>query len=194
MDVNIKVMKGDWHLGYTLDKHVKSSDFLGYDALGHAEFDTIRTDVGEAIYQLKYKNNRGVIPLLVEAFIDNLKSKISSVGLIVPMPPSKRRKFQPVIELAREIATKMNISLFENLLIKKSKTPEMKNEATFEEKKEILSSVFSINDEIDGEGSWDVLLIDDLYGTGASLNTASKTLKTYSKIKNIYVAAFTRKK
>ncbi len=194
MDVNVKIINGNWHAGYTLDKHVKSSVFIGENQYGHPEFDTVRTDVGEAMYQLKYKNDCKKIPFLVDAFIENLKSKLSSVGFIVPMPPSKRRTFQPLTELAKEIAKKMDVPLCENILIKKVITPQMKDVESIEEKIKVLATAFSINDEIRSEGCWDVLLIDDLYGSGTSLNAAAQTLKTYSKVKNIYVAAFTRKK
>ncbi len=53
---------------------------------------------------------------------------------------------------------------------------------------------FYINDAIPNDGKWDVLIIDDLYSSGSSLSAATQTMKTYSKIKNIYVAAFSRTK
>ena len=194
MDVNVKIINGNWHAGYTLDKHVKSSVFIGDNQYGHPDFDTVRTDVGEAMYQLKYKNDRKKIPLLVDAFIENLKSKLSSVGFIVPMPPSKRRVFQPLTELAKEIAKKMDVPLCENILIKKVRTPQMKDIESIKEKIKVLATAFSIKDEIVGEDCWDVLLIDDIYGSGTSLNDTALTLKTYSKVNNIYVVAFTRKR
>jgi len=61
----------------------------------------------EKPYQLKYKDDRSQIPLLAETFIENLKSKFSSVRLIVPVPPSKHRTFQPLIELAKAAAKRM---------------------------------------------------------------------------------------
>ena len=194
MDVNVKIIKGNWHAGYTLDKHVKSSVFLGENEFGHAEYDTIRTDVGEAMYQLKYNSDRGKIPFLVDAFIENLQSKFSSVGFIVPMPPSKCRKFQPLTELAKEIAKKMDIPLFENILIKKGEMPQIKDIESIDEKMEVLENGLSIDNGIGNEGCWDVLLIDDLYDSGASLNAAAQALKRYSKVNNIYVATFTRTK
>jgi predicted amidophosphoribosyltransferase len=53
---------------------------------------------------------------------------------------------------------------------------------------------FHIKDIITNEGSWDVLIIDDLYASGASLSAATQTMRTYDKVRNIYVAAFTRTK
>ena len=152
MNVNVKTINGNWHAGYTLDEQVESSEFLGNNEYGHPEFDTTRTDVGEAMYQLKYKNDHEKISFLVDAFIENLKSKLSSVGFIVPMPPSRRREFQPLTELAKEIAKKMDVPLYENILIKKVRTPQIKDVESIKEKIKVLATAFSINDEIDNEG------------------------------------------
>ncbi len=194
MNVAVQEIKGAWYAGYILDKHVKSSEFIGNNEYGHPMFDTIRTEVGESIYQLKYKNDPTQIPILVEVFVENLKSKLNSVSLIIPVPPSKYRSFQPLIELAKAVSKKMNIPIFENILIKNNETPQMKDIANNEDKLSKLLEAFSINDEIETNGCWDALIIDDLSSSGSSLNAATKTLQTYSKIKNIYVAAFSRTK
>ncbi len=54
MKVNLKKIAGNWSSGYALDKHVLSSEFLGHNEWGHPMFDTTRSEVGEAAYQLKY--------------------------------------------------------------------------------------------------------------------------------------------
>jgi len=194
MDAAVQEIFGAWHAGYVLDKHVKSSEFLGNNEFGRPMFDTVRTEVGESMYQLKYKGDRSQIPLLAETFVKNLKSKLSSICLIVPVPPSKHRTFQPLIKLANAVAKKMDVPIFEDILIKNIETPQMKDIDNNEEKLSKLLESFSINNGIDNEGCWDTLIIDDLYSSGSSLNTATKTLKTYSKVNNIYVAAFTRTK
>lgn len=194
MNVEIQEINGAWHAGYILDTHIKCSEFLGNNEFGHPMFDTTRTDVGEAIYQLKYRNDHSQIPLLVEAFVSILQSKLKSISLIIPMPPSKHRSFQPLIELAKAIANKMNLPLFENILIKNKGTAQMKDIPKNEDKLSILLDSFIINDAIQGDGPWDALIIDDLYSSGSSLNAETTTLQTYPKIRNIYVAAFTRTK
>ena len=52
---------------------------------------------------------------------------------------------------------------------------------------------FNINDQL-GEGLYDVLIVDDLYDTGSSLEAATNVLRQYSKIRNIYVSTVTRKR
>lgn len=40
---------------------------------------------------------------------------------------------------------------------------------------------FEINNQISNNGCWDVLLIDDIYDTNASLAAATRTLSAYEK-------------
>jgi predicted amidophosphoribosyltransferase len=162
MKVNIMSIRGDWYIGYVLDWHIAESLFLGYNEFGHPEFANERTDIGEAIYQLKYNNDLTKIEPLAEIFVENLRLKFETVSLIIPMPSSKNRKVQPVLELSRKIAAKWNIPLFENILLKNLKTPQMKD-IKKAKRSNALKETFCINDEITNNGCWDALIIDDLY-------------------------------
>lgn len=43
---------GPWAEGYVLERqHTLSSDFLGYDSYGHAQFDTKRSELGELVFR-----------------------------------------------------------------------------------------------------------------------------------------------
>ena len=46
MEVNVKKISGAWDLGYSLDKHTISSDYLGNNERGYPQFNTSRTDKG----------------------------------------------------------------------------------------------------------------------------------------------------
>lgn len=70
----------------------------------------------------------------------------------------------------------------------------MKNIGNREERIKALMGCFFINDSITNNGCWDMLVVDDLYDSGASLTAATRTLRTYSKVNKIYVASFTRAK
>lgn len=50
MDVNVKAIAGNWDAGFVLDKHVRSSTYLGDNEFGHPTFHTIRSEVGEALF------------------------------------------------------------------------------------------------------------------------------------------------
>jgi predicted amidophosphoribosyltransferase len=167
---------------------------LGHNQFGRAEFDTKRTEIGEAVFQLKYRNDTSKIDPLAETMVQNLKSAFQSAPLVIPMPPSKSRGTQPAVELARKVAEKMELPFFENILMKKGTTPQMKDIGSKEERINALMGCFYINDGIQNNGCWDVLVIDDLYSSGASLSAAAQVLRTYQKVRKIFVAAFTRTK
>ena len=64
MKTNVRQISGPWNLGYTLDKHTINSTYTGEDIYGRATFDTTRTEVGEALYQLKYRFNHSQATVL----------------------------------------------------------------------------------------------------------------------------------
>lgn len=187
-------INGEWTAGLVLDWHVAHSEFLGHNQYGHPEYDTVRTAVGEALYQLKYRSDLAQIDSLAKTMTDAIKLTFPAVSFVVPMPPSIKRVTQPLAILAKKVAELLGTPFFENILLKNGITPQMKDIDTKEEKIEALMGCFHINDAITNDGKWDVLIIDDLYSSGASLSAATQIMKTYGKVKNIYVAAFTRTK
>jgi predicted amidophosphoribosyltransferase len=193
VEVNVQQINGNWDLGYSLDKHVLSSVYIGDNQWGHPEFDTTRSEAGEALFQLKYRSDYNQIPIIGSQMYESLSGYFSSACLVVPMPPSKARLRQPAIEIARELANNMGIPCYEELLVKVSDTPQMKDIESREEKVETLVNAFSVNDQL-GEGLYDVLVVDDLFDTGSSLKAATIVLRGYSKIRNIFVAVVTRKR
>ena len=193
MEVNVRQIYGGWDLGYSLDKHTISSTPIGPNEWGHMQFDTIRPEAGEALFQLKYRSDFTQVIVIASQMYQSLSEYFSSANLIIPMPASRQRSRQPVIEIARELSRLMNIPCYEGLLLKETLTPPMKDIATIEEKVQTLMDAFSINDQL-GEGLYDVLIVDDLYDTGSSLEAATNVLRQYSKIRNIYVSTVTRKR
>lgn len=193
MEVNVRQIYGGWDLGYSLDKHTISSTPIGPNEWGHMQFDTIRPEAGEALFQLKYRSDFTQVIVIASQMYQSLSEYFSSANLIIPMPASRQRSRQPVIEIARELSRLMNIPCYEKLLLKETVTPPMKDIATIEEKVQTLMDAFNINDQL-GEGLYDVLIVDDLYDTGSSLEAATNVLRQYSKIRNIYVSTVTRKR
>jgi predicted amidophosphoribosyltransferase len=174
-----------------LDKHSVSSVFLGDDEFGHPQFNTTRTEVGEATYRLKYHNDWPQAKPLAQAIADNIYPKFSQVGFIVPMPASAQRSRQPVTEVANELGAIVQNPMFSNLLKKAKNGKSLKDLSTKNEKIEAIGNSFSVNDEITDDGKWNVLVVDDLFHTGASMEAACKVLRNYPKVGKIYVAALT---
>lgn len=194
MNTNIMKITDGWDLGYVLDWHVKSSEYLGDNEFGKPMFDTKRTEIGEALFQLKYRQDQTKIEPLAETMAVNFKSFFQTASFVIPIPPSKNRATQPAIELARKVSEKMNLPFFENILLKKGTTLQMKDIITTKERTDALTRCFYINDAIGSGGSWDLLVIDDLYSSGASLSAATQVLRSYMKVRKVFVAAFSRTK
>ncbi|NOS87331.1 MAG: ComF family protein [Methylococcaceae bacterium] len=192
MQVNVQKIFGKWDIGYSLDKQTISSVPIGSNDFGYMQYDTTRTEVGEALYQLKYKSDRSKVAMLAKQIVDSLGNPFQSASVIIPMPPSKQRFFQPVKEIAKQVAELMNVPYNENLLVKASSTDQMKNIPS-EERIKVLCSAFKVNDVL-ADGQYNVLIVDDLYDTGSSLEAATVMLKQYAKINKIFVATITRTK
>jgi len=196
MIVQIKKLKGSWDLGYALQKHTLSSVYLGDDEWGHPRFETTRSEPGEALFQLKYRYDwKQVEPLAAEVQA-TLLPLFAEVGLIVPMPASTARARQPVNELAKGLGQLTKIPVFDNMVVKTPPAPgstPLKDMHTRAEKDNALAGRFSINECIATEGRWNVLLLDDLFDTGATMDAVCQALRSYKKINRIYAAAITWK-
>ena len=160
------------------------------------QFDTTRTEVGEALFQLKNRGDWDQVEPLAQELATRVIPLFPDIGLIVPVPASKTRARQPVFEIAAALAKKMGLTYFDNIVQKApavAGAPQLKDLKTKAEKVAALADRFSINDQINGEGKWNVLVIDDLFDSGASMETVCVALETYNKIDKIYVAVLTWK-
>lgn len=196
MKVNLRQITGNWGAGYALDKHMSSSTYNGVDEHGHKQYTNVRTEVGEAVYQLKYQQDWSQAAPLAKAIFDTVFPKLSAVGLLIPMAASTPRPRQPVLEVTKELGKLTGLTVFDNLLSKKAGGSSLKNLTTKDEKNEALGKfgfTLATTDGFDADGQWNALVIDDLYHTGASMEAACAVLSTHPKIKKIYVATLTHR-
>lgn len=180
--------------GYALDKHTASSVFIGHNEYGHPQFDTTRTPAGEAVFQLKYRGDFDRVKPLAKAVVRNIVPQFPKIGLVMPIPASTTRKRQPVHEVASAVAERMEVPLLDSLITKSAvaaNTGSLKNMNTREEKDEALKGRYLLNKAITNKGSWNVLVVDDLYHTGATMDAICSLLAQYDKISGVYVAALT---
>lgn len=192
ININPRKIYGNWFEGYVLDLHSISSIFLGCDEFGHEVFDTKRSELGELLYRLKYRQDQNAIDDITEVAIDFINNKWKDIiDGIIPIPPSRaNRKLQPVIEIARRMGDRLGIALHDNILINAKEKSELKNVFDFHERLEILKGNYIINGElIKGKN---ILLFDDLYRSGATLNAATEALYQKGKAEKIYVLTLTR--
>jgi len=179
VEINPKRIAGSWTEGFALDFHTLSSQHIGDDEYGHPQFDTKRSEIGELLYKLKYREDKSVLGDLVTTVSQFIKSTNWPVDLIVSVPPSRKgRKFQPVPPLALGIGRTLGID-----------TAELKNVFDFEERMRILKEAFQIRGRVVSGRS--VLLLHDLYRSGATLDAVSRLLRQEGKVKKMYVLTLT---
>ena len=190
IEIHPKEIKGSWDRGYVLDAHTISSTMIGYNEFGHPEFDTARSPLGELVYRLKYRGDKGAIPSIVEAIAGFMKASDINPDVVVPMPPSKlQRSFQPVIEIGTELAKSLGIT-FDGTSLKKARpTPQMKDVGDFSARVATLEAAFASDRNLEGRS---VLLLDDLVQSGATMNVAARTLKSQGLVKSVFALALTR--
>lgn len=190
--IDPKKIKGKWAEGYALDIHTLSSTFLGYNAYGHPDFDTKRSPLGELLYKLKYGAGAEAVESVSETVADFLRVKWPiEVDLIVPVPPSNLgRRRQPVLEVAKAISVRSGIGLCESGIQKIKQTPQLKNIYDYKERSAALEGAFSVDAEkIAGRR---ILLFDDLFRSGATMNTITARLIEEGKAQAVYALTLTR--
>jgi len=98
-------LPGPWAEGYVLERqHRLSSEFLGYDSNGHPQFDTERSELGDLLFRLKNTNDRATLAPLAETAAAFVRTWGIPVDAVVPVPPSRRRAFQPVVGIVSGLA------------------------------------------------------------------------------------------
>jgi len=190
IEIHPKEIKGSWDRGYVLDAHTISSTMIGYNEFGHPEFDTVRSPLGELVYRLKYRGDKVAIAPIVQAIIGFMKTFDINPEVVVPIPPSNlQRSFQPVIEVGSELAKTLGISFNSTSLKKATSTPQMKDVGDFSARVATLEAAFVSDRDLEGSA---VLLLDDLFQSGATMNVASRTLKGQGFVQSVYALALTR--
>ncbi len=189
MQLNPRQVGGYWDDGFTLDRHIQSSQYLGENEYGHPQFDTTRTEIGELLFKLKYRGDQSTVVPIAQAASDFVKTWNPGIELIVPVPPSKSRAVQPLFQIADEVGNLLNLPVDKTSVRKSKATPELKN-VDYAKRIELLGGAHSIDgDALKGRR---VLLFDDLYQTGATLNAIGRLLKEAGGVAGVFALALTR--
>jgi competence protein ComFC len=176
-------------VGWVLDCHTISSTPTGDP---YHRFDTIRTELGSLVYQLKYgSGGPNVLRYIVDTALDFVRRWNPPIDALVCAPPSQRRPRQPAIEIARELALQLRLPLCENAVVKVKVTQQMKNVAK-SDRPRILSDAIQIGTETVRGRS--ILLFDDLFESGATLRRTCDVLLQDGGAKAIYPLVLTRTK
>lgn len=191
MTLNPIRLVGHWDEGWALDRHTTKSEHIGDDPLGRPMFATTRSEIGELMFQLKYRNNFSVISDIVDTMyaflLDN--QLLSHIGIILATPPSKDRTYQPVFTIVEELANRCNLPYSTDVLVKSSQL-QAKNMSPAEKTSLSGSVVFTQK----FRRPCNVLIVDDIFSSGSTLNACTNALRKDPNTGKIYVLTVTKTK
>jgi len=164
---------------------------VGHNAFGHPVFDTVRSPLGELLYRLKNRGDEVVVPEIVETAVAFLNRWRVIIDAIVPVPPSNTaRKRQPVITVASALSEMLGIPVCDGCVAKLKSTAQLKDVFDFAKRTEILKGAFTV-DAAKTKGRR-LLLLDDLYRSGATVSTIAQLLRTAGAARAVYLLTLTQ--
>jgi predicted amidophosphoribosyltransferase len=189
--INPIVINGPWQQGWALDLHTLSSTFLGDDAFGHPQFTSKRSEIGELLYQFKYRGDRSGLAAICETVAAFVKHRDLPVDLISTVPPSNElRRNQPLPAIAKGVAERLSCPYRSDALVKVRQTEELKAVFDLEQRRKLLQGVFrSVPQILEGRS---VLLLDDLFRSGATLNEAARQILENGRAKFLVAITLTK--
>ena len=191
MEMHPIKLHGNWDEGWALDQHTLSSEYLGDSPLGRPQFRTVRSEIGEAMYPLKYRGFVGIVPKIAELATELLKEKglLSSINIVLPVPPTTQREFQPVFMIAEDLAT-LNDLFYSSEALVKTSTEAAKNMDSVQKMKlpSTIQFVRSFNRPCN------VLVIDDIFDTGGTLTGCVRALRRDPNTQRVFVLTMTKKR
>jgi predicted amidophosphoribosyltransferase len=189
---NIRPQKitGSWKEGFVLDFHTLESKYLGDDEYGHPQFENVYSEIGKLLHLLKSKKDRSAIDPIAAAAVEFVRGVRWQPQVVVTVPPSRYRFFQPLKALSREVAERLQVEFCEGCVKKIKSTPQLKNVFDYERRKELLSDAFQADHaKLIGKR---VLLLDDLYRSGATMNSVTIALMQSGNAAAVYALAITK--
>jgi predicted amidophosphoribosyltransferase len=195
MIINPKEIRGNWNHGWALDTHTVRSILTGTDEWGRKTFDTTRSEIGEALYRLKYQDDRRQLKPIANAVTLFIMTRfeLTDIQAIIAVPPSDtNRRFQPVQELAAVIGKKLKLPVPTDYLLKIKQTEPLKDMDDRRKRSEALEDAFEVRD--DRYRGSHVLVFDDLYRSGETLCAICAALISQGKVGKVSVVTVTMTK
>lgn len=144
----------------------------------------------KSMAQIKYNNKREYLDFYSEEMVLRMERRIAGMNadalIPVPVHPSRKRArgFNQAEELADRIGKKINIPVCSDILVRRKRTLPQK-ELSPAERLRNLEQAFSADKEKILPGIQSVILVDDIYTTGSTIEACTRVLKK-AGIKNIY--------
>ena len=183
-------LEGNWKSGRAYDVHTVSSTHLGTDQFGHDRFENTRSQMGELVYQLKYKHDKSKVNEIV-ALLDDIKG-VENFDYIVPIPPTnKNRPIKPVELIAVALGKKRGVDVIVDALTNEG-SEELKTITDPVARNELLEEAIKLKAPIKRYNGKKILLVDDLYRSGSTLNVATDLFYEQGKAAQVSVLTMTK--
>lgn len=180
---------GNWNAGVALDFHTTSSTPAGYNEYGHMQFDTVRPEIAELLYRLKYRGESSAAQSIIDTAANFLKPYRDRFDLIVPVPPSASRTVQPVLVLAGGIGSAMGVPVDACVTTTRPIT-QLKAVTDPHQRKNLLDGLYAVDSS--RTAGKRILLFDDLFRSGSTLNAITDTLLAQGKASRVNALTITR--
>jgi len=133
----------------------------------------------QAIHQLKYRNLRALAAPLARLLRDYLITNPVPADILVPVPlhPKRLRErgYNQSRLLAQELGKLINLPVVADCLIRQRHAPPQARTSSVEERRQNIADAFACRDQILKDRQ--VLLIDDVATSGATLDACAAALK-----------------
>jgi ComF family protein len=135
--------------------------------------------IREAIYQLKYHGLKSISSCLAEYLAAYLAAKPLLGEIVVPVPlhPKrlKQRGYNQSSLLARKMCSFISLPVVEDCLVRIKRSRPQVEASSAGERRENMAGAFACrNGKVKGSR---VILVDDVYTSGATLESCARTLK-----------------
>lgn len=189
LTINPIKLEGSWRGGYALDLATLSSTPIGHGPTGRMMFETKRPEIGEHLFQLKYRDNKDSAGPIIDTAANFIQPSVKCFDILVPIPPSKNRQLQPVIVLAEGISRKLALP-YEPCITTTRATGQHKDIADLEERKKEMDGLYTV--DAAKTTNRRILLFDDVYDTGTTLNAITELLLNKGKAASVDVLTITK--
>lgn len=136
--------------------------------------------VKHSIYQFKYHNRRVYADVYARELVHRYESVIAkwNPDVIIPVPLHKKRRRQRGYNQAEVLAKKLGVSLaipVRTDLIKRQRYTDPQKKLDKGQRRTNLKDAFAVTGSL--ENIWSVIIVDDIYTTGSTINAIAEKLK-----------------